>query len=71
MFRHPALLQLADGADVIDVNLTVDREEGFGAFQEITLDAADARITVSNQKDSFDLRVSVSGSWQGGKRATS
>lgn len=71
VFRHPALLQLADGADVIDVNLTVDREEGFGAFQEIALDATDARITVSNQKESFDLRVSVSGSWQGGKRAAS
>ncbi|MEV4666381.1 hypothetical protein [Microbacterium sp. LWO12-1.2] len=71
LYRHAALLQLQDGSDVIDVSVTTDREEGVGAFQEISLDPSNARITVSNQKDSFDLRVSVSGSWQGGKRTAS
>lgn len=69
LYRHPAMLQFGDGADVVDIQLTTDREEGFGAMQEIALDPSDARITVSNQRDGFDLRVSVTGSWNGGKRA--
>ena len=71
LFRHQAMLQLADGADVLDVTLTTDREDGFGAFAEVALDPADARISVQNQKDGFDLRVSVSGTYMGGKKAAS
>lgn len=71
LFRHPAMLQLSDGEDVLDVTLTTDREEGFGAYTEIALDPSDARISVSNQREGYDLRVGVSGSYQGGKKAAS
>lgn len=70
LFRHPALLQLEEGADMIDVTVICDREQGLGPIQPVALDPADARITVSSQRDAFDLRVSVSGTWAPARKAT-
>lgn len=70
LYRHPASLQLAEGADVLDVQLTVNQERGFGAYTEIILDPTTALVQVANQKDGFDLKVSVSGS-VGAKKASS
>lgn len=70
LYRHQGMLQLEDGSDVIDVSIVTDREEGFGAYVEVALDATDALIRVQNT-DGFDLRVSVSGSYLGNKKAAS
>lgn len=71
LFRHQALLQLEEDADMIDVTVICDREQGLGPNKVVSLDPTDARITVSSQRDAFDLRVSVSGTWAPTRKATS
>lgn len=69
-YRHPVALQLEEGGDLIDATLTCDQEAGFGALTPISLDPASAVVVFGNQRNEFDLRVSLSGSVQA-KRSTS
>lgn len=69
-YRHPVALILGEGGDVIDATLTCDQEAGFGALTPISLDPASAVVVFGNQRNEFDLRVSLSGSVQSRKSAS-